>query len=57
MKKDKELEELEQKVKELRNKKAREWREKNKEKVKQINHNYWLRKAKQALEEEKKNDK
>ena len=53
MKKDKELEILEQKVKELRNKKAKEWREKNKEKVKQINHNYWLRKAKKALEEEK----
>lgn len=57
MKKDKELEQLEKKVKELRNKKAKEWRDKNKEKVKQINHNYWLRKAKQALEEEKKNDK
>lgn len=50
MKKTKELEEL---ARELKNKQAKEWREKNKNKVKEINRNYWLRKAKKLLETEK----
>lgn len=42
----------------LRNKKAKEWREKNKEKVREINKRYWLNRAKKVLEsEEQKNDK
>lgn len=45
--------ELERVAKELKNKNAKEWRDKNKEKVKQINHNYWLRKAQKQLEAEK----
>lgn len=44
--------ELERVAKELKNKNAKEWRDKNKEKVKQINHNYWLRKAQKKLEAE-----
>lgn len=45
--------EIERVAKELKNKNAKEWRDRNKEKVKQINHNYWLRKAKRQLEAEK----
>ncbi len=48
--------ELERVAKELKNKNAKEWRDKNKEKVKQINRNYWLRKAQKKLEAEKTKD-
>lgn len=41
--------ELEKLARELRNKKAQEWRNKNKLKVKEINQRYWLRKAKNEL--------
>jgi len=46
-------EELEKVVKQLKNKKAKEWRDKNKEKVKEINRNYWLRRAQKELEKTK----
>lgn len=48
-------EELEQKAREIKNKKAREWRAKNKDKVKEINHRYWLKKAREIIERESKN--
>ena len=41
---------------ELRREYQREWRRKNKEKVAEYNHNYWIKKAKE-LEEEKHDDK
>lgn len=44
---EKELEEI---ARQLRNHKAREWRKNNKEKVKEINHRYWINKAKKELE-------
>ena len=34
----------------LKNAKAKEWRDSNKEKVKEINKRYWLKKAKKELE-------
>lgn len=43
-------------AKEIKNKKAKEWREKNKDKVKAINQRYWINKAKKQLEEENKNN-
>ena len=45
---EKELNEL---AAEIRREKARIWRNNNKEKVKEINKRYWLKKAKQILEE------
>ena len=36
-------------AKEIRNKNAREWRRKNKDKVKAINQRYWLKKAEKEL--------
>lgn len=47
MVKDKELVLL---AKEIRNKKAREWRKNNKDKVRAINQRYWLKKAKELKE-------
>jgi len=46
-------EDLENVIKKLKNQKAKEWRDKNKEKVKEINKNYWLRRAKKELEKTK----
>lgn len=42
-------EKLEEIAKNLRNAKAREWRNKNKAKVKEINRRYWLKKAELEL--------
>lgn len=44
------MNELEKIARELRNKKAKQWRDNNKEKVKEINRRYWLNKAKKELE-------
>lgn len=41
------IEELARKIK---NQKAKEWRDNNKDKVKEINRRYWLNKAKKELE-------
>jgi len=49
MNKDIKLEEIARKI---RNQKAKEWRLNNKEKVKDINKRYWLRRAKEYLEKE-----
>lgn len=40
-------------VKQIKNKKAKEWREKNKDKVKAINKRYWEKKAREYLAKEK----
>lgn len=45
---------IEEFARQLRNNKAKEWREKNKEKVKEINHRYWINRAKKELEKEGK---
>lgn len=44
------MNELEEFARELRNKKAKQWRDKNKDKVKEINRRYWINKAKRELE-------
>lgn len=41
---------IEEIARQLRNKKAKEWRDNNKERVKVINKRYWLNKAKKELE-------
>lgn len=51
MKEDTEIQDL---ARIIRNKKAKEWREKNKDKVKAINHRYWLKKALEFKENQKK---
>ncbi len=43
-------ESLEEIARQLMNKKSREWRAKNKDKVREINKRYWLNKAKKELE-------
>ena len=40
-------------AKKLRNQKAKEWRDKNKEKIKAINKRYWEKKAREYLSEKK----
>lgn len=45
------MEELKQLAKQIKNQKAKEWRDKNKDKVKAINERYWLNKAKLKLEQ------
>lgn len=44
------MENLEEIARKMRNKKAKEWRDNNKDKVKEINKRYWLNKAKKELE-------
>ncbi len=44
--------ELNQIVRRLKNEKAKQWRSENPEKVKEINHRYWIKKAKRELEKE-----
>lgn len=51
MNEEKELNEI---VAEMRREKARIWRKNNKDKVKEINKRYWLKKAKRVLEERQK---
>lgn len=41
---------IEEIARQLRNQKAKQWRDKNKDKVKEINHKYWINKAKKELE-------
>jgi len=53
MNKDKKLQEI---ARTLRNEKVREWRNKNKDKIKEINKRYWLKKAKEKLAEENKEE-
>ena len=53
MKESKEIEELARK---LRNEKAKEWRDNNKEKLKEINKRYWIKRAKKMLESNKESE-
>lgn len=53
MYKDSELEEI---ARRIRNQQAREWRSNNKQKLKDINKRYWLKKAKEYLEKESKGE-
>lgn len=46
------MNEIEELARKLRNKKAKQWRDNNKEKVKEINKRYWINKAKKELEKE-----
>lgn len=44
------MENIEEIARQLRNKKVREWRKNNKDKVKEINHRYWIKQAEKLLE-------
>ena len=50
MEENKELLEL---AKKMKREKAKEWARKNKDRIKEINKRYWLKKAKEKLAEEK----
>lgn len=43
------MNEIEEMARKLKNQKAKQWRDKNKEKVKEINKRYWINKAKKEL--------
>lgn len=49
--------ELNEIVAEIQREKARIWRKNNKDKVKEINRRYWLKKAQKILDERKNNTK
>lgn len=49
--------ELNKIVAEIRREQARIWRKNNKDKVKEINKRYWLKKAQKILDERKNNTK
>lgn len=53
MEENKELHDLARK---LKNEKSKEWARKNKDKIKEINKRYWLRKAEKILAEENKKE-
>ena len=53
MEENKELHDLARK---LKNEKSKEWARKNKDKIKEINKRYWLRKAVKILAEENKKE-
>ncbi|MCI8444630.1 MAG: hypothetical protein HFJ37_05750 [Clostridia bacterium] len=44
------MDNIEEMARKMRNQKAKEWRDNNKEKVKEINKRYWINKAKKELE-------
>lgn len=44
------MENIEEIARKIRNQKAKEWRDNNKEKVKEINRRYWLNKAKKQIQ-------
>ena len=46
----KKIESIEEIARQLRNKKAKQWRDNNKDKVKEAQQRYWLKKAKEELE-------
>lgn len=48
------MENIEELARKIKNKKAKEWRDNNKEKVREINKRYWINKAKKQLESEEK---
>ena len=48
------MENIEELARKIKNRKAKEWRDNNKEKVREINKRYWINKAKKQLESEEK---
>lgn len=48
--------ELHDMARKLKNEKSKEWARKNKDKIKEINKRYWLRKAEKILAEENKKE-
>ena len=49
---EKKMDSIEEIARQMRNQKAKEWRDNNKDKVREINRRYWLNKAKKELEKE-----
>ena len=47
------MEEIELLARQIKNKKAKEWRDNNKDKVREINKRYWEKKAKEYLKNKK----
>lgn len=47
---------LKEVARQIRNQKAKEWRLKNKDKIREINKRYWLKKAKEKLAEDEKRE-
>ena len=47
---------LEDMARRLKNERSKAWARKNKDKIKEINRRYWLKKAKEKLAEEKKKE-
>lgn len=47
------IEDIKEIARQIKNQKAREWREKNKDKVKAINKRYWEKKAREYIAKEK----
>ena len=45
-------ENIEEIARRLKNEKAKQWRDNNKDKVKEINKRYWIKKAQKLLKEE-----
>lgn len=41
-------------IRKIQREKAKQWRDNNKDKVKEINRRYWINKAKKLLEEQEK---
>ena len=48
---------MSEKARDVRNRYLRDWRKKNKSRVKQYNKNYWEKKAKEVTGEKKASDK
>lgn len=48
------MENIEELARKIRNQKAKEWRDNNKDRVREINKRYWLNKAKKQLNMEEK---
>lgn len=46
------MENIEEIARKIKNQKAKEWRDKNKDKIKEINKRYWINKAKKQLEQD-----
>ena len=45
-------ENIEEIARKLKNEKAKKWRDKNKDKIKEINKRYWIKKAQKLLKKE-----
>jgi hypothetical protein len=45
---------IDETIRKIQREKAKQWRDNNKDKVKEINRRYWINKAKKLLEEQEK---